>query len=42
MPVLDLTRSMMRGLPADGYEIMKADKKEVDCDAFFSMKLVEA
>ena len=35
-------RSMMRGLPVDGYEIVKADKKEVYRDAFFSMKLVEA
>ena len=26
----------------DGYEIVKADKKEVYRDAFFSMKLVEA
>jgi hypothetical protein len=35
-------QSMMRGLPVDGYEIIKADKKEVYHDAFFSMKLVEA
>jgi hypothetical protein len=42
VPVLDLMRSMMRGLPVDGYEIVKADKKEVYRDAFFSMKLVEA
>ncbi len=41
-PALDLMRSMMRGLPVDGYEIIKADKKEVYRDAFFSMKLVEA
>ena len=33
---------MMRGLPVDGYEIVKADKKEVYRDAFFSMKLLEA
>ena len=33
---------MMRGLPVDGYEIIKADKKEVYRDAYFSMKLVEA
>ena len=26
----------------DGYEIIKADKKEVYRDAYFSMKLVEA
>jgi hypothetical protein len=32
---------MMRGLPVDGYEIIKADKKEVYRDGFFSMKLVE-
>jgi hypothetical protein len=42
VPALDLMRSMMRGLPVDGYEIVKADKKEVYRDAFFSMKLVEA
>jgi hypothetical protein len=42
MPALDLMRSMMRGLPADGYEIIRADKKEVYRDAYFSMKLVEA
>jgi TraK protein len=42
VPALDLMRSMMRGLPVDGYEILKADKKEVYRDAFFSMKLVEA
>jgi hypothetical protein len=41
VPALDLLRSMMRGLPVDGYEIIKADKKEVYRDAFFSMKLVE-
>ena len=35
-------RSMMRGLPVDGYEIVKPDKKEVYRDAFFSMKLIEA
>jgi len=39
---LDLMRSMMRGLPVDEYEIVKADKKEVYRDTFFSMKLVEA
>ena len=42
VPALDLMRSMMRGLPVDGYEIVKADKKEVYRDAFFAMKLVEA
>jgi hypothetical protein len=42
VPALDLLRSMMRGLPVDGYEIVKAEKKEVYRDAFFSMKLVEA
>jgi hypothetical protein len=34
-------RSMMRGLPVDGYEIIKADKKEVYRDVFFSMKLLD-
>jgi hypothetical protein len=34
-------RSMMRGLPVDAYEIIKANKKEVYRDAFFSMKVVE-
>jgi len=42
VPALDLLRSMMRGLPVDGYEIIKADRKEVYRDAYFSMKLVEA
>ena len=42
VPALDLVRSIMRGLPVDGYEIIKADHKEVYRDAFFSMKLVEA
>ncbi len=37
---MDLMRSMMLGLPVDGYEIMKADLMEVYRDAFFSMKLV--
>jgi hypothetical protein len=41
VPALDLMRSMMRGLPVDGYEIVKADKKEVYRDGFFSMKLAE-
>ncbi len=41
VPALDLLRSMMRGLPVNGYEIVKADKKEVYRDAFFSMKLVD-
>ncbi len=41
VPALDLMRSMMRGLPVDGYEIIKANRKEVYRDAFFSMKLVE-
>lgn len=40
VPALDLMRSMMRGLPVDGYEIVKADKKEVYRDAFFSIKRV--
>lgn len=42
VPALDLMRSMIRGFPVDGYEIVKADKKEVYRDTFFSMKLVEA
>jgi hypothetical protein len=42
VPALDLMRFMMRGLPVDGYEIIKTDTKEVYRDAFFSMKLVEA
>jgi len=41
VPALDLMRSMMRRLPVEGYEIIKADQKEVYRDAFFSMKLVE-
>lgn len=41
VPTLDLMRSMMRGLPMGGYEIIKANRKEVYRDAFFSMKLVE-
>jgi TraK protein len=41
VPALDLLRSMMRGLPVDGYEMIKADKKEVYRDAFFSMKFIE-
>src|SRR5713226_3059120 len=41
VPALDLMRSMMRGLPVEGYEIIKANRKEVYRDAFFSMKLVE-
>ena len=41
MPALDLMRSMIRGLPVEGYEMIKADKKELYRDAFFSMKLVE-
>ncbi len=41
VPALDLMRSMMRGLPVDGYEITKADQKEVYRDAYFSMKLVQ-
>ncbi len=40
VPALDLMRSMMLGLPVDGYEIMKADLMEVYRDAFFSRKLV--
>jgi hypothetical protein len=41
VPALDLMRSMMRGLPVDGYEIIKANRKEVYRDAFFSMRLIE-
>ena len=41
VPALDLLRSMIHGLPVDGYEMIKADKKEVYRDAFFSMKLIE-
>ena len=41
VPALDLMRSMMRGLPVDGYEIIKANRKEVYRDTFFSMKLIE-
>ncbi len=41
VPALDLMRSMMRGLPVDGYEIIRANRKEVYRDAFFSMKLVD-
>ena len=41
VPVLDLLRSMVRGLPVDGYEMISADKKEVYRDGFFSMKLID-
>jgi TraK protein len=41
VPVLDLLRSMVRGLPVDGYEMISAGKKEVYRDGFFSMKLIE-
>jgi hypothetical protein len=41
VPALDLLRSMMRGLPVGGYEIIKGDRKEVYRDAYFSMKLVQ-
>jgi hypothetical protein len=41
VPVLDLLRSMVRGVPVDGYEMISADKKEVYRDGFFSMKLIE-
>src|SRR5713226_1970831 len=41
VPALDLMRSMMRGLPVEGYEIIKANRKEVYRDAFFSMKLID-
>jgi hypothetical protein len=41
VPALDLMRSMMQGLPVDGYEIIKVDHKEVYRDAFFSMKIVQ-
>jgi hypothetical protein len=40
VPALDLMRSMVRGLPVGGYEIIRADKKEVYRDGFFSMKLI--
>jgi hypothetical protein len=36
-----LMRSMMRGLPVDGYEIIKANRKEIYRDASFSMKLID-
>jgi hypothetical protein len=35
VPALDHMRLMMRGLAVNGYEIIKADKKEVYRDAFF-------
>jgi TraK protein len=41
VPALDLMRSMMGGLPVAGYEIIKANRKEVYRDAFFSMKLID-
>lgn len=41
VPALDLMRSMMLGLPIDGYEVIKADYKEVYRDAFFSMRLLK-
>src|SRR5439155_25641547 len=41
VPALDLMRAMVHGLPVDGYEIIKAKRKEVYRDAFFSMKLIE-
>ena len=41
VPALDLLRSMMRGLSVDGYEIIKANRKEVYRDASFSMKLID-
>ena len=41
VPALDLMRSMMRGLPVDGYEIIKANRKEVYRDASLSMKLID-
>ncbi len=41
VPALDLMRSMMRGLPVDGYEIIKATRKEIYRDASFSMKLID-
>lgn len=41
VPALDLMRSMMLGMPVDGYEIIKADHTEVYRDAFFSMRLVK-
>ena len=41
VPALDLMRSMVRGLPVDGYEIIKANRKEVYRDASFFMKLIE-
>jgi TraK protein len=41
VPALDLMRLMMRGLPVDGYEIIKANRKEVYRDAYVSMKLID-
>jgi hypothetical protein len=41
VPALDLMRSMMRGLPVSGYEIIKVERKEVYRDGFFSMKLID-
>jgi TraK protein len=41
VPALDLMRSMMRGLPVDGYEIIRANRKEVYRDAYFTMKLID-
>ncbi len=41
VPALDLMRSMMRGLPVDGYEMFKANRKEVYRDASLSMKLID-
>jgi hypothetical protein len=41
VPALDLMRSMMRGLPVDGYEIIKANRREVYRDASLSMKLID-
>lgn len=41
VPALDLMRSMIMGLPVEGYEINKADSKEVYRDSFFSMKLIK-
>src|SRR6266545_2576138 len=38
VPALDLMRSMMRGLAVDGYEIIKANRKEIYRDAFFSIE----
>ena len=42
VPALDLMRSMVRGLPVEGYKLIDAVNKEVYRDANFSMKLIKA